>query len=648
MPARSLFAFLLGLAALLTPAARAEVTFQKNGVSVALTVEPAAGDTVEVVGVFTPEKREDPLHLYSIDLKEGDVGFPTRIDLAPGETATVAGPLKADKVAKVVDGVPVYPPGPVTVRLPVKPAAGAGPDTPLRLTLTYMACTEKSCLIPVIRAPLAVTLAGKAAPAAAAPAVANDPDEDEPEAVPEIAPGAPTTAFAHAIAEEVTRQLEQSREERRGIRWRHPKNVAELERTIREAHAAGKPAILDFTGPSCVNCQQMAKSVFRLPEVRDGWNRGVPIEVNTDPPHDDFAEYQQQTFQTQNRPFYAALAPDGRVEKWTTVFDPADRAKTAAFVTFLDGGPGSDEGTGSGLWEFFLLAILGGLFTLVMPCTYPMIPFTINVFTKQSNAGRPLVPLAAAYAFGIVAAFTGLGVVVTGVFGASIATLSGHPITNLVIGVAFVLLGLSLLDVFFLQIPTGFANSIGGARMGYAGALVMGLTFAVTAFTCTAPFAGSVLAQGVATGNWLMPTLGMAVYSGTIAIPFFAMGVAPGVIRKLPKADAWMHEFKVIGGLIEIGAAAKFLAIADAAWGWGLVRRGPVLAFWGAICALLALYVLGLLRFESDNKVEHVGPWRIMLATALVTLAFYLLHGLAGGHLGVIESFFPLDEPGGA
>src|SRR5690242_7896741 len=145
-----------------------------------------------------------------------------------------------------------------------------------------------------------------------------------------------------------------------------------------------------------------------------------------------------------------------------------------------------------------------------------------------------------------------------------------------------------------------------------------------------------------------MPIVGMAVYSGTIAVPFFAMGVAPAVIRKLPKADAWMHEFKVIGGLIEIAAAAKFLAICDVYWNWGLIRRGPVLAMWSAVSLVLAVYITGRLRLELDKPIKEIGPVRLLLACAFLTLAVWLLHGLAGGHLGVVESFFPGDAAPGA
>ena len=62
--------------------------------------------------------------------------------------------------------------------------------------------------------------------------------------------------------------------------------------------------------------------------------------------------------------------------------------KGVSGVTSGSSGGGRDDssGGGDGLLQFILLAIGGGLFALVMPCTYPMIPITISFFTKQADA----------------------------------------------------------------------------------------------------------------------------------------------------------------------------------------------------------------------------------------------------------------------
>ena len=649
---RLLFALLVPLVAL--TAGEPLATFEKNSVAVVLTYEAGeAPGTGTLVGLFTPKPTKDPLHLYSVDLKGEDAGVATTIAVRPGQSVAAAGPLTADKATHDLEGLAVYPDGPVTVRLPLTvPPSADGAPVETTLLISYMACSAKFCLNPVIKTPVKVLI-----PTARAGGAAQVPTPGglDAVAVRQIVSGALAThkdELLHEVRKLVVAEIDRLHEQSASaVRWRHPASIAEAERLIDEAKKAGKPALLDFTGPSCVNCQLMDKTVFRVPAVAAAWNRGVPISINTDPDprvSDDFSAWQQKTFQTQNRPLYVHIAPDGKETRWSEVFPPSDRATLALFVAFAEGGVGSDGGSGDGIAEFLLLAILGGLFTLLMPCTYPMIPFTMTFFAKQAANGMRLLPLAAFYSLGIIACFVGLGVLITGVFGSTLSTLAGHPVTNLVIALLFLVLGLGLLGAFLIRLPAGLENSLGGGRGGYLGALIMGLTFAITAFSCTAPFAGAVLSQAVVTGSWTRAMVGMAVYASAIAVPFFALAMSPGLLKKLPKAGSWMNEFKVVGGLVELAAALKFLVICDVAWEWGLIGRSFTLASWSAVSLVIGVYVLGKLRFSSDEPVEQVGVGRLLIALTFIALGIWLASGLAGNNLGLFESFFPGDEVPGA
>jgi len=130
-----------------------------------------------------------------------------------------------------------------------------------------------------------------------------------------------------------------------------------------------------------------------------------------------------------------------------------------------------------------------------------------------------------------------------------------------------------------------------------------------------------------------------------IAIPFFFLSLSPGLLTRIPRAGGWMSEFKVVGGLVELGAALKFLAITDAAYGWGLVTRDPTLAAWAVLSLLCAVYLLGWLRLKDDTAVEHVGWGRLAGAATFAVLGLWLLGGLLGTHLGMFEGFFPADTP---
>ena len=72
-----------------------------------------------------------------------------------------------------------------------------------------------------------------------------------------------------------------------------------------------------------------------------------------------------------NRPLYATVAPDGRIQRWDRPFDPADEKQLAKFIGFLSGGDGETTNSAGSLWEYLFASALGGLFTLVMHCTYP-------------------------------------------------------------------------------------------------------------------------------------------------------------------------------------------------------------------------------------------------------------------------------------
>ena len=49
------------------------------------------------------------------------------------------------------------------------------------------------------------------------------------------------------------------------------------------------------------------------------------------------------------------------------------------------------------------------------------------------------------------------------------------------------------------------------------------------------------------------------------------------------------------------------------------------------------------MRHEGDERVEHVGLGRLSAGLGFAGLGIWLMSGLAGGNLGLIESFFPGD-----
>ena len=284
-----------------------------------------------------------------------------------------------------------------------------------------------------------------------------------------------------------------------------------------------------------------------------------------------------------------------------------------------------------GLVGFLLSAVFWGFFTLLMPCTYPMIPITISYFTKQATQKHTSgLSLSIVYGLGIIAIFVVIGLVI----GQAIIPFAQHPVTNLLIGVVFVVFALSLFGLFNLQLPSFLMNAAGAASMkgGYLGVFLMGATLVVTSFTCTAPFVGALLGTGAASGDLGRIALGMAVFGATIAIPFAGLSMVPGKLKSMPKSGEWMHTLKVTMGFVELAAALKFLSNADLVWNWQFLSIEMFLWMWVAIFAVAAIYLFGMIRLEEES-VDRISAGRMIAGIFFVLLSVYSLHGALGNKL---------------
>lgn len=307
----------------------------------------------------------------------------------------------------------------------------------------------------------------------------------------------------------------------------------------------------------------------------------------------------------------------------------------------MGGAPYGDRPLLSFLW----LAMTMGALSLLTPCVFPMVPITVSYFTGRSAAGRRAAAAdALVYALGIVLTFTALGVLLALIAGAAgIGRFASNPWVNLTITAIFLAFALSLFGAFQIQIPSRLLTRLDDAGRGrgrHAGTLLMGLTFTLTSFTCTAPFVGTLLVVA-AGGEWLRPVVGMLGFSVAFAAPFFVLALAPRLLSRLPRSGGWLNSVKVVMGLLEVAAAMKFLSNADLVWGWGVFTREVVLASWAAVALLVTAYLLGKFRTAHDGDACTVGAARVILSVASLSLGFYLLTGLFGARLGELESFLP-------
>ena len=278
-----------------------------------------------------------------------------------------------------------------------------------------------------------------------------------------------------------------------------------------------------------------------------------------------------------------------------------------------------------------------------------MIPFTVSYFLKrQTTVRRDSVMQALVFCVGIVVLFTGLGLItkaIAGPFG--VVQLGSSPWVNGFITIVFVIFGLSLLGAFELTLPSGLLTKMdaAGRRGGYAGTLLMGLTFSLTSFACVGPIVGPLLVASVQT-NGLQPILGMPCFATGLAAPFFFLALFPSYLQRLPKRGMWMARVKVVLGFVVLAASLKYLSNIDQVLQKNLLTRDVFLAAWVVLFSLAGLYLLGFLRLEGIKSDEHLGVTRMLLGAAFLVFSLSLVPGMLGARMGNLEAYVPPPAAG--
>lgn len=625
----SLFPLLLALA--LPAAAQAKLTVEA-------TLQPASGKPGDEVLLVLKAKSPAGYHAYGT--KE-ETNIPVALKAKNPKTGEVL--LQLDGFELV--GAAVVPEGSlktkygvetwplpdefeVTQKLKVKDGF-AGAQATIAGALDYQLCDANMCLAPA-KAKFEVKLTNTAAAAAAAPTPepakgqAPAPKFVDPDQRVQIAPrvdpsparaGETITVVLDVTVLDATRHLYGTREE-----TNIPVAIDPAKLQLRGLQADGE-AIVPAGDPvekyglvsHPLPHEFQVKQRLRVPAGQAAGT--VKVEGVLD--------YQTCTENFCDPPGELAFSVDVVVE--------AGAARAMVGEATADEVPDEDPLRGS-LWALLLACIGGGLFALVMPCTYPMIPITFSFFTKQADArGGKVLPLALAYGAGIVLMFTVIGAL-AGLVGEQINRFAAHWATNAVIGTAFLVFALSLLGVFTLQPPQFLVNAAGKSRGigGVSGVLLMGATLVVTSFTCTAPVVGLLLLPAVQSGDSFRPALGMAVFGLTMALPFVALALLPGRVRALPKSGEWMNTLKVTLGFVELAAALKFFSNAEYVAQLYLLPRELFFGLWIAIFGALSVYLFGLWPKAAVGNGRRVG--------GVLSLAFagYCLYGALGYKLDFV------------
>ena len=299
-----------------------------------------------------------------------------------------------------------------------------------------------------------------------------------------------------------------------------------------------------------------------------------------------------------------------------------------------------------GLWSIFFIAFLSGFAALLTPCVFPMIPMTVSFFTKQSRNRAAGIRNAIIYAISIILIYVILGLLVTWIFGAdALNALSTNVWFNIIFFLLLVVFATSFLGAFEIMLPNSWATKVDrqADRGGIIGILFMALALAIVSFSCTGPIVGTLLVEAASKGG-IAPVVGMFGFSLALALPFMLFAMFPGWLNSLPKSGGWLNTVKVILGFLELALAFKFLSNADLVLQLHLLEREVFLAIWIAIFGTLSLYLFGKITMPHDSPMTHISVGKLLLGLLVLTFTIYMIPGLWGAPLKLINAFPPPME----
>lgn len=267
-----------------------------------------------------------------------------------------------------------------------------------------------------------------------------------------------------------------------------------------------------------------------------------------------------------------------------------------------------------------------GVLLSLTPCVLPMVPILSGIIVGQQQpvSARRGFLLSSVYVGAMALTYAGAGVA-AGLLGRNLQAAFQAPAVIAAFSALFVLLALSMFDLYALQVPAALQSRLDrvsrAQRAGsYLGAGMMGTLSALIVGPCVAPpLAGALIYIGqsgsAVVGGSALFALGLGM-----GLPLIALGTSAGGL--LPRAGAWMVTIKQAFGVIFLGVALSFLA--------RIVHGQIMLLLWALLLIGTAVF-LGALDFHDAAR----SSWRRLAqglgVAALVYGAALVIGAAAGG-----------------
>lgn len=210
-----------------------------------------------------------------------------------------------------------------------------------------------------------------------------------------------------------------------------------------------------------------------------------------------------------------------------------------------------------------LSSYIGGVLVSFTPCMYPLIPITVSFIGSQGRGSRINgFFLSLVYVLGTSLTYMVLGSI-AGLTGSFFGAIQTSPWTNLVVANIFILMGLSMLDVFFIPLPRFFSSPMFTTqRKGMLGALLLGIASGIIMSPCSAPVLAVLLSYVATKQNIIFGMALLFVFAFGMGTILILLGTFTALLTSLPESGPWMVRIQKLFGYIFIAMGEYFLITA--------------------------------------------------------------------------------------
>ena len=267
-----------------------------------------------------------------------------------------------------------------------------------------------------------------------------------------------------------------------------------------------------------------------------------------------------------------------------------------------------------------LFALIGGLILNLMPCVFPILAMKAAALAASAHETRTARRDGLLFMAGVLASFLVLAVVLLALRAGGEAIGWGFQLQSpaVIAGLALLMLavGLNLSGVFHVGAGVQAAGAGPLARLpGGTGAFFTGVLAVVVAAPCTAPFMAAALGAALLM-PWPAALLIFLMLGLGLGLPYLAVSLSPGLLRRFPRPGRWMERLKGLLAFPMYGTALWLV------WVFARQAGAEALALF-FVSGLMLAFGLWLAGINQARRAE--GGTAVVSAVAAFLALFFTL-----------------------